>query len=63
MFGGADHGPRFGGGYDLRISSDGGPSSTNFPYSYTDTLGRGGATFTGAIDFTPEDYEVWAAAS
>ena len=39
---------------------DTGTSHTNFPHSYTDTLGRGDATFTGAKAFTPEDYEVWA---
>ena len=56
-------GPTFGGGYDLYITSDGSGSATNFPYSYTDTLGRGWATFTGARFFTAEDYEVWAAAT
>ena len=58
------YGPSFGFGYDLHITSDGSRSYTNFPYSYTDdTLGRGNATFTGAKDFTAEDYEVWAAAT
>ena len=63
MYGGPGYGPLFGGGNDLRITSDGRSSYTNFPNSYTDTLGRGKATFTGAKDFTPEDYEVWAAAT
>ncbi len=63
MFGRSDYGPSFGGGCDLYISSDGSSSKTNFPYSYTDTLGRGHETFTGAQDFTLEDYEVWAAAT
>ena len=64
MFGHSVYGPIFGGGHDLHIySSDGISSHTNFPHSYTDTLGRGNATFTGAKDFTPEDYEVWAAAT
>ena len=57
------YGPIFGGGHDLYISSDGRSSYTDFPSSYTDTLGRGNATFTGAYNFTPEDYEVWAAAT
>ena len=57
----SNYGPTFGGGWDLVIhnSSDTGTSQTAFR-SYTDTLGRGHATFTGAQDFTPEDYEVWA---
>ena len=55
------YGPTFGGGNDLCIHAGGdtGGSYTNFS-SYTDTLGRGAATFTGARAFTPEDYEVWA---
>ncbi len=61
-------GPIFGGGLfgeDLYITSYGSGSCTNFPTSYTDTLGRGDATFTGAeeLEFTFEDYEVWAAAT
>ncbi len=58
----ASYGPTFGYGSDLGIheGSDTGGSYTNFPCSYTDTLGRGHATFTGDYDFTPEDYEVWA---
>jgi hypothetical protein len=62
MFGSSDR-VAFGVSHDLYISSDGSSSSTSFPNSYTDTLGRGNATFTGAIGFTPEDYEVWAAAT
>ena len=59
---GASYGPTFGGAYDLaiHIGSDTGASRTIFPTYYTDTLGRGHATFTGAQVFTPEDYEVWA---
>jgi hypothetical protein len=47
---------------DFRIhnAGDAGQSFTIFPSDYTDTLGRGNATFTGAQYFTPEDYEVWA---
>jgi hypothetical protein len=63
MIGGSDYGPVFGYGCDLFITSDGSSSYTNFPHSYTDTLGRGNATFTGAYSFTLEDYEVWAAAT
>ncbi len=46
-----------GSGFDLGIHGGGDTarSFTNFPYSYTDTLGRGDATFTGAKDFTPEN--------
>jgi hypothetical protein len=60
---GSSVGPSFGQGRDLYISSDGSSSGTNFPTSYTDTLGRGNATFTGARDYTAEDYEVWTAHS
>jgi hypothetical protein len=62
MLGNSSCDPIFG-PHDLYIKSDGSSSCTMFPYSYTDTLGRGNATFTGAKDFTPEDYEVWAAAT
>ena len=56
------YGPIFGGGHDIGIfpGSNAEQSYTNFPHSYADTLGRGNATFTGAKNFTPEDYEVWA---
>ncbi len=62
MYCGSDRGPSFGGGHDLGLHhvGDAAPSYTFFPHSYTDTLGRGNATFTGAQAFTPEDYEVWA---
>ena len=58
----SSYGPTFGAGSDLMIhgGSDTGTSYTTFPSHYTDTLGRGHATFTGATGFTPEDYEVWA---
>jgi hypothetical protein len=64
MYGSSDR-VAFGGSsnHDLYISSDGRSSYTHFPTSYTDTLGRGNVTFTGAKIFTPEDYEVWAAAT
>jgi hypothetical protein len=61
MYGYPSHGPTFGGGHDIHISDNGASSYTGFPCSYTDTLGRARATFTGDEDFTPEDYEVWAA--
>ena len=65
MVGHPDYGPVFGAGNDLHISSDGNRSYTALPHSYTDTLGRANATFTGAeeLEFTSEDYEVWAAAT
>ena len=58
----SNHGPSFGAGGDMCIlpGSDTAQSYTSFPGSYADTLGRGNATFTGARNFTPEDYEVWA---
>ena len=61
MFCGPSHGPTFGAGHDIVIfPGDAGQSYTSFPGSYDDTLKRGKATFTGARDFTLEDYEVWA---
>ncbi len=62
MYCSSTYGPNFGHGVDLALhqGSDAGQSRTSFPTAYTDTLGRGHATFTGAQDFTPEDYEVWA---
>ena len=61
MYCGSTYGPTFGGSHDLLLhyGDDTAQSYTHFPHSYTDTLGRGHATFTGAKDFTPEDYEVW----
>ena len=62
MLGKSDNGPTFGAGQDLRIHCKTSllASFTQFPSSYTDTLGRGTATFTGSRDFTLEEYEVWA---
>jgi hypothetical protein len=59
------HGPVFGSGSgsDICITGNGSSSHTAFPLSYCDTLGRGHATFTGSYNFTPEDYEVWAASA
>jgi len=57
----SDCGPLFGGGHDLYVSGAfDGTSCTNFPFSYYDTRGRGNATFTGALYFTPAEAEVWA---
>ena len=60
MYCGSNYGPTFG-NHDLVLHQGGdtAQSYTNVPQSYTDTLGRANATFTGAY-FTPEDYEVWA---
>ena len=56
----ASHGPCFGGDdISVHCGGDTAQSYTAFPHGYTDTLGRGNATFTGARDFTVEDYEVW----
>ena len=46
---------------DLRIhyGGDTAQCATALGTNYTDTLGRGAATFTGAQNFTLEDYEVW----
>ena len=62
MYGNSSYGPVFGGA-DIQIPSDGSSSVCIFPTYYTDTLGRANATFTGARNFTAEDYEVWAAAT
>ena len=61
MYCGSSYGPTFGGGHDLALhpGSDTAQSQTSGFHSFTDTLGRGSATFTGASAFTPEDYEVW----
>ena len=47
--------------HDILITNDGTSSHTDFPSAYTDTLGRGKATFTGSRVFNVEDYEVWIA--
>ena len=60
MYCNATHGPVFGSDFRIHNAGDAGQSFTIFPSDYTDTLGRGNATFTGAYNFTPEDYEVWA---
>jgi hypothetical protein len=46
---------------DIQIHphGDAGQCATALGTKYTDTLGRGAATFTGASNFTLEDYEVW----
>ena len=56
----AAYGPIFGcSDIVVHYGSDAAQSYTAFPYSYTDTLGRANATFTGFRNFTVEDYEVW----
>lgn len=63
IYSGYNYGPTFGGGHDLTIhpsGQEGYGSCTSFPSSYTDTIGRGNSTFTGARDFSVEDFEVWA---
>ena len=62
MYCDATHGPAFGNGHDLCIHPNGDAcqSYTQLGTAYTDTLGRGQATFTGAGNYTAEDYEVWA---
>ncbi len=57
MYGRADSGPIL--GNEFCIHNHGAQSYSIFPKHYTDTLGRGNATFTGACNFTVEDYEVW----
>jgi len=55
------YGPAFGYGHDLHVSGAFDHRCfTFFPHSYTDTRGRGFATFTGAKYFTPAEVEVWA---
>jgi hypothetical protein len=60
MYCNASYGPYVGNDFRIHSGGDSAQSYTNFPTHYTDTLGRGNATFTGAEDFTTEDYEVWA---
>ena len=57
-------GPRFhGGNHCLRLCDGNNPATSTFQPStgYPDTTGLGVALFTGAAQFTTEDYEVWAA--
>eukprot|EP00026_Physarum_polycephalum_P014186 Phypoly_transcript_14674.p1 GENE.Phypoly_transcript_14674~~Phypoly_transcript_14674.p1 ORF type:complete len:222 (-),score=39.54 Phypoly_transcript_14674:73-738(-) len=56
------YGPIFGGGHDILVSSyshQNNFSYSNFPYSYTDTTGKGNTTFTGARNFTIREIEVF----
>jgi len=58
----ATYGPTFGGGHDMHVSNNSNSitgSYSNFPNSYTDTLGRGNATFTGAKNFQVSEIEVF----
>ena len=59
-------GPYFdGGGSCLRLCHSNNPASSHAQPTagYPDTTGLGAALFTGAPQFTLEDYEVWAAAT
>jgi len=56
------YGPTFGASHDLHISSNSNSNnscSTRFPSTYTDTTGRGNTTFTGNLNFTASDIEVF----
>ena len=59
------YGPLFNGGSGrcLRLCENSDPAQSYAQPStgYPDTTGLGNARFTGAYQFTPEDYEVWAA--
>jgi hypothetical protein len=58
----SSHGPTFGGGHDIHLanaSNSNKSSYSNFPTAYTDTTGKGNATFTGARNFTTSDIEVF----
>ncbi|CAF3464572.1 unnamed protein product [Rotaria socialis] len=53
---------KFGGGRDLKlanVSNANNSSYTKFPNTYLDTTGKGNNTFTGAINFTTSDIEVF----
>ncbi|CAF4634526.1 unnamed protein product, partial [Didymodactylos carnosus] len=59
------HGPTFSRGRDIHISSKSNvnnSSYTNFPSTYADTTGKGKETFTGALNFTTSDIEVFGLA-
>jgi hypothetical protein len=58
----SSYGPTFGSGHDIYLangSNSNNSSYTNFPSGYTDTTGKGNATFTGARNFTSSDIEVF----
>jgi hypothetical protein len=58
----SSYAPTFGGGHDICLanaSNANNSSYANFPHSYTDTTGKGNATFTGAYNFTTSDIEVY----
>ena len=61
------YGPYFNGddAYSLLLFWNNNPASSHAHPSvgYPDTTGLGDALFTGAAQFTLEDYEVWAAAT
>ncbi len=51
-------GPIFGGGHDLMIGNSWQGCYLNFPTSFTDTTGRGNATFTGTRNFTSAEVPI-----
>ena len=59
----AHDGPKFGtSSYDLTVENNSNSNNacyTNFPSSYIDTTGKGNNTFTGAVNFTTIDIEVF----
>jgi hypothetical protein len=62
VYHGNGYGPTFGAGHDLHISSNSNSNnscSTVFPTTYTDTTGYGNNTFTGNLNFTALDIEVF----
>jgi len=61
-FGATNFGPTFGQGYDLRVCDNCNSNTnsfSNFPSSYTDTLGHRNATFAGTHKFQVADIEVF----
>jgi len=57
----ASHGPTFGGGYDITVSSgcNSNENNFNFPYTYEDTTGKGSNTFTASNTFRVAEIEVF----
>jgi hypothetical protein len=57
------HAITFGGGFDIFVetnSHQNNSSFTYFPGTYLDTTNKGKETFTGALNFTTSDYEVYS---
>jgi hypothetical protein len=56
------YGPTFGGGHDIYVydqSNSNSNSYTNFPNGYSDSTGKGNVTFTGQLNFTSQEIEVF----